>query len=727
MRLRFPWVVCAFAVGLSLTAAPAAPQDVEVDVEAIQATKRVTAVRISEPIVIDGALDEAAWALAEPAVDFYQQFPDEFAPASERSEVRFLYDSEMLYIGAMLYDDEPNRLIIDSLRRDFSNFQSDSFLVVFDTFLDRRNGYGFNTNAAGAQRDVQSTENGRRNDANWNGAWFTRSRVLENGWTTEIAVPFKTLRFPPGTLQEWGLQMQRIIRRRNEYATWSPVPRQFSHYSVSYAGRLTGITGVESGSDLRITPFTSGQFTTGSPGARGWDGDGDAGIDLKWGVTSSLLLDASYRTDFSQVEADEQQINLTRFSLFFPEKRQFFLESPASFQVGLGQVEAQRRDLVPFFTRRIGLSSSGQPIPVIGGLRLTGRAAGSGIGLLSMQTDDFDGDPGANFTAARVSRNLTSTATAGAFYFGRETTGSGSFNRVTGAELRLAPRPALEIEAFAMRSETDGEAGDWAGRTSLLVDTNANRGRLGLVHIGDAFRHDLGFVRRRGIATLFGGYERVFRPANTSARIREHTLGADFDATGDDHYDQSLTRIGGLTYGLQFRDGATLNARVNTTYERLDAAFSVGPGLRIDAGEHTFDSVSMDYRSDQSATLSISADIEAGEYWTGTQRVVGGGLRFRLNEHVAASANLTRSIINLPQGGFAANLERFRLDWSFSPRMFLNAFVQYNGEADAWLSNIRFNFIHRPLSDIYVVWNETRAPGDVRRALMLKYTHLVAF
>ena len=723
MRWRFPGVLCALA--LTLTATPAAPQ--EVDVEAVRATKRVTAVRISEPIVIDGTLDEAAWALAEPAEDFYQQFPDEFAPATERSEVRFLYDADMLYIGAMLYDREPDRLIIDSLRRDFSNFQSDSFLVVFDTFLDRRNGYGFNTNAAGAQRDVQSTENGRRNDANWNGAWFTRSKVLENGWTVEIGVPFKTLRFPSGDVQEWGLQIQRIIRRRNEYATWSPVPRQFSHYSVSYAGRLTGITGVQSGSDLRITPFTTGQFTTGRAGTRGWDRDGDGGVDLKWGVTSSLLLDASYRTDFSQVEADEQQINLTRFSLFFPEKRQFFLESPASFQVGLGQVEAQRRDLVPFFTRRIGLSSSGQPIPVIGGLRLTGRAAGNGVGLLSMQTDEFDGDPGANFTAARLSRNLTSTATLAGFYFGRETTGRRDFNRVSGAELRLAPTSAVELEAFAMRSETSGEAGDWAGRTSVQVDTNAHRGRVGLVHVGDAFRHDLGFVRRRGIATLFGTYERVFRPGNTSALIREQTLGTEFDATSDDRYAQSLTRVGSLTYGLQFRDGGTLNARVNTTYERLEAPFSVGSGLRIEAGEHAFDSVAVDYRSDQSAMLSVSADIEAGEYWTGTQRVVGGGLRFRLNEHVAASANITRNIISLPQGRFAANLERFRLDWSFTPRMFLNAFVQYNGEADSWLSNIRFNFIHRPLSDIYIVWNETRAPGDTRRALMLKYTHLIAF
>jgi hypothetical protein len=551
--------------------------------------------------------------------------------------------------------------------------------------------------------------------------------VLENGWSTEIAVPFKTLRFPPGDLQQWGLNMQRVIRRKNEFATWSPVPRQFSHYAVGYAGLLTGISGVESGSDLRITPFTTGQFTTGPAGTGAWDGDGDAGVDLKWGVTSSLLLDASYRTDFSQVEADEQQINLTRFSLFFPEKRQFFLESPASFQVGLGAVEAQRRDLVPFFSRRIGLSASGQPIPVIGGLRLTGRAAGNGIGLLTMQTGEFERDPGANFTVARVRRDITSTAAIGGFYFGRETTGTRSFNRVTGVDLRLAPRPALEIEAFAMRSATDGGAGDWAGRTSFRVDTNAHRARMGLVHIGDAFRHDLGFVRRRGIATLFGAYERVFRPANTGALMREHSLGVDFDATGDDRYDRSLTRVGGLTYELQFRDGGNLGARVNSTYERLDAPFTVGSDLRIEAGEHAFDNVAIDYRSDQSARLSGSVGMEAGEYWTGSQRVASGGVRFRLNEHVAASASLTRNVIDLPQGTFAANLARFRLDWSFTPRMFLNAFVQYNGEADTWLSNIRFNLIHRPLSDIYVVWNETRLPGDTRRALMLKYTHLIAF
>ena len=722
MRLLASCVV--WALGLPLTAA-ASPQ--VIDLEAVRASKRVAAVRTADPIVIDGVLDEAAWALAEPTGDFVQQFPDEFSPASERNEVRFLYDDDMLYIGAMLYDREPDRLIIDSLRRDFSNFQSDSFLVALDTFLDRRTGYGFITNAAGAQRDVQASENGRRNDVNWDGAWSVRSAVREDGWSTEIAVPFKTLRFPASDTQQWGLNMQRVIRRKNEFVTWSPVPRQFSHYTVSYAGLLTGITGVTRGSDLRITPFATGQFKTGPGGKGPWNRNGDAGMDMKWGVTSSLLLDASYRTDFSQVEADEQQINLTRFSLLFPEKRQFFLESPASFQVGLAAVETQRRDLIPFFSRRIGLSASGQPIPVIGGLRLTGRAAGSGIGLLSMQTDGFEGEPGANFTVARLRRDVTNTATVGAFYFGRETTRSGSFNRVTGLDLRLAPRPELEVEAFAMRSATDGAAGGWAGRTSFRVDTNAHRARLGLVHIGEAFRHDLGFVPRRGIATLFGAYERVFRPANTRALVRGQTLGVDADATSDDRYDRSLTRVGGLSYGVEFRDGGLVSARINSTYERLDAPFAVGSNLRIEAGEHAFENVEVRYNSNMSAWLSGNVGLETGEYWTGSQRLASGGVRVRFNEHVAASANLTRNLIDLPQGTFAANLARFRLDWSFTPRMFLNAFVQYNGESDSWLSNIRFNLIHRPLSDIYVVWNETRLPSGTRRALMLKYTHLIAF
>ena len=715
----------ALAVGflfVALAGARAAAQDI--DLEAVRASKRLEAVRVTEPIAVDGILDEPAWQLAEPAGDFLQQFPDEFAPASERSDVRFLYDDEMLYVGGMLYDPEPQRLVIHELRRDFDSFFSDSFLVLFDTFLDQRNGYGFWINPGGARRDVQAFDN-RRNDANWDGVWFSRAAVRENGWSFEFAIPFKTLRFPDTSAQEWGLNMLRIINRKNEFAMWSPVPRQFSHYSVSFAGILTGIDRVARGRDLRITPFTTARLDAGAPAAAGWGGDG--GVDLKWGITSSMLLDASYRTDFSQVEADAQQINLTRFSLFFPEKRQFFLESPARFQVGLSAVETQRRDLVPFFSRRIGLSSAGQPIPVIGGLRLTGQAGRQGIGLLTMQTDRSGDDPGANYTVARLTREVTDQASVGAFYFGRETTGSGNFNRVTGLDVRFTPRPALEVEAFAMRSETTDESGDWAGRTSMRLDTNAHRARLGLVHVGETFRHDLGFVRRRGVATAFGGYDRILRPADPGAFVREQSVGVAFDATSDARYDRSLTRVLSATYGMLFWDGGTLSVSASRTYEQLDAPFVVGSGLRIASGEYAVRTVSFDYRSNRSAAVSGSIGLDAGEYWNGTQRVASGSVRFRLNEHIAASASLARNTIDLPQGSFAASLVGLRLDWSFTPQMFLNAFVQYNGETNSWLSNTRFNLIHRPLSDIYVVWNESRLPMDTRRTVMLKYTHLIAF
>jgi hypothetical protein len=299
---------------------------------------------------------------------------------------------------------------------------------------------------------------------------------------------------------------------------------------------------------------------------------------------------------------------------------------------------------------------------------------------------------------------------------------------VGGFDFRLTPRRTLEIEAFAMRSETLGREDDWAGRTGLRWDANAHRARLGLVHIGDAFRHDLGFVRRRGVGSVFGAYERVLRPANAGALFREHTLRVDTDLTGNSGYDRFLTRVGGAGYELSFRDGSSFNARVNRTAELLDEPFTVASDLTIDPGSYTYDTWRVSYQSDRSAVISGDAAVEAGEFWTGHQRIAGGGVRVRLNEHVAASASLSRNTIDLPQGHFAANLARLRLDWSFTPRMFLNAFVQYNGQSDSWLTNIRYNLIHRPLSDIYVVWNETRLPAESpRRALMLKYTHLVAF
>jgi hypothetical protein len=681
--------------------------------------KRVEAVRITEPIRVDGVLDEPAWERATPTTDFYQQQPAEFELATRRTEVRFAFDDEMLYVGAVLYDPEPERLITNELKRDFGGSSGDGFGLIVDTFQDRRSAYGFITNPGGAQRDSLGYENGRRNDANWHGVWFVRTAIRPDGWSLEYAIPFKTLRFPERDVQEWGMNMVRWARRANETSTWAPVPRQFSHYNVAYAGTLSGIGNAQPGRNLQVKPFATADVSR----------EADGGVDAKWGVTSSMTLDATWRTDFSQVEADEQQINLTRFGLFFPEKREFFLESPSAFQIGLveNDNENPRRDLVPFFSRRIGLSADGRPIPVIGGLRLTGRTGRQGIGLLTMQTDDFEGRPGDNFTAVRIAHDLTRTASVAGFYFGREATGSSVFNRVGGFDVRMRPLPTAEIEAFAMRSQSDDVSSDWAGRAGFRLDARAHRARLGFLHIGDAFRHDMGFVRRRGVGTAFGKYSRVFRPRDTSRRVREYAFGVEVESTTDDHYTTLLTRVGSVNYEMLFADSAELRTWARTTFERIDTPFGIGTQLSVQPGQYEFDDVGVEFRSNRSATLSGSVDLTAGEFWTGRQRSIGMSLRYRFNAFVAASANMSRSNIELPDGSFTGDLVGVRLDWSLSPRMFLNAFVQYNGEADTWLSNVRFNLIHRPLSDIYVVWNETRSPGATRRALLLKYTHLLAF
>ncbi len=547
--------------------------------------------------------------------------------ATRRTEVRFLYDRDTLYIGAILYDPEPDRLITNELKRDFGGSSGDGFGLILDTFQDRRSAFGFTTNPGGAQRESLGYENGRRNDANWHGVWFVKTKIRADGWSLEYAIPFKTLRFPENTSQVWGMNMVRWARRG---------------------------------------PFGRA---------------GDGGVDVKWGITSSLLLDASWRTDFSQVEADEQQINLTRFSQFFSEKREFFLESPAAFQIGVleNENENPRRDLVPFFSRRIGLSADGQPVPVLGGLRLTGRSRRQGLGVLTMPTEDFEGRPGDNFTVARVSRDVSSSATVAGFYFGREAMGSTSFTRVGGFDVRLRPRSTVEIEGFAMRSATAGLSGDWAGRAGFRLDTQLHRARGGILHIGDAFRHDLGFVRRRGVGTAFGQYARVFRPRNPDGRVREYRVGGEAESTTDAGYSTLLTRVGQVNYEMLFADGGEVRTWARSTFERSSAPFDLG-SLTVRPGDYTFDDVGLEFRSNRSASISGSVEASAGEFWTGRQR---------------------------------------QADWSVTPRMFLNAFVQYNGETDTWLSNVRYNLVHRPLSDFYVVWNETHAP----RAAAEVHTH----
>ena len=721
-RLCLTTLILAHASGLDA-------QGIE-DYARIRAGKRAEALRIDEPIELDGRLDEPVWQRATPAVEFYQQAPREGALADFPTEVRFLYDDTMLYVGAMLYDDEPDKLIVNELSRDFSARNNDFFGLVLDLFRDRENGLAFVCNPGGAMRDTQIYDNGRP-DANWNGVWVCSTEILENGWSVEYAIPFKALRFPKGEVQEWGLQLSRMARRINQRSYWSPVPRPHRHNRVSDAGVLTGIRAPSSRTSLRVKPYAKAGIERGLPEGDEWSGDG--GVDVKWGLTSSLALDGTYRTDFSQVEADAQQINLTRFSLFFPEKREFFLENRGSFQIGLASPggENNRRDLLPFFTRRIGLSSQGQPIPVVGGLRLTGREGRWGIGLFNMQTRDFEepsGDvrPGDNFTAIRMTRTLTEGTALGGFYFGRESNGMPAHNRVAGFDWLTQTSSELRIEAFGMHSTTDAEPGDWAGRAGFSYQGNTNRAHFFHVHVGDDFRHDLGFVRRKNIGLSFGKYEKILRPQYGSRWVREHTFGVALEAGQDSGYQELQTRIGSLRYSVEFQDGGIISARYDNTHDLLNEPFDIYPGVVIPEGTYNYGELVLAFQSNPSAAISGDFLFGNGSFWSGERTTIGGGLRVRFDEHVALLGSLERNSVVLPEGSFVTYLETMRLNWSFTPRMFLDAFVQYNSEERTWLSNVRFNLIHRPLSDIYVVWNETRGSDLKFRSVIVKYTHMLA-
>lgn len=682
--------------------------------------------------MIDGDLSEAVWQRAPPSTGFVQQQPDEGRPATQRTDVRFLYDAGTLYVGAILFDDDPRRLVINELKRDFAEANNDLFGVVLDTFRDGRNAYGFLVNAGGAQRDTLAYDQGERDDPSWNAAWQVRTKILANGWSVEMAIPFAALRFPRSPEQHWGLNLVRVVRRTNEVATWSPVPRQFTHYHVGYAGTLGGVAGVAEGRHLRVTPFAVAQAGRESARPRR-SSDADGGADLKWAVTPSLVVDASYRTDFAQVEADQVQINLTRFSTLFPEKRQFFLESPGSFQIGLTGEDSgiSGNMLLPFFTRRIGLSPDNTVVPVLGGARLTGQSHGVSIGLLNMQTGPAAGRPGDNFTAVRLARPVGGGMSVGGFYFGREAAGRAArgdgHNRVAGADFRFSPNRILAMDGILMRSASDGPEDDWTVRLGARLRGNRQRGRLSYLFVGDQFRHDLGYVRRRGASMAFGDYSTIFRPAATARLVREFELKMEAHIAHDTRVRTLLTRQLRPSFIAQFPDGGQFRVTLEHSFEHLSEPFRLRRSVSIAPGDYTFREAVVYYETTRSKPLSLLLHGNYGTFWDGDRRRARGGIRWRVNAHLAASVEYDRNAITLPHARFTEGLAAIRVDSSISTRMFLNAFVQYNGRDDIWLTNVRFNFLHRPLSDIYIVWNDAQGATLRNRGIIVKYTRSFAY
>ena len=759
-RLRSCWVGVAALAGLAtvvLVSPPALAQQGAADVAADRELT-TAGFPLARAFLVDGApeidgdvLGEAIWDDIVPATGFLQNTPDEGQPASERTEVRIIYTEDTVYFGIVCYVSDPSTIIVSDSRRDSSLNDTDSFQIIIDTYLDKQNGFLFGTNPAGVEYDGQVTNEGqgggrfgggvvRRSgsqqqrgsgggfNVNWDGVWQVSAEISELGWTAEIAIPFRTLRYPSGDVQTWGLNFQRNIRSRNEQSYWAPLPRQFRLHRLSLAGELQGIE-VPPQRNLKLTPYVLGQALRRTDDTK-TTALGDFGADLKYSVTPSMTLDLTYSTDFAQVEVDDQQVNLDRFNLFFPEKRPFFLENAGLFSVGQpGQLEV-------FFSRRVGIGESGGQIPIFGGGRLSGKVgSNTNVGFLNIQTQSVNatGTPSNNFTVARVRQDFQNRSNIGAMFVNRGATGNlageRDYNRSYAVDGRWGIGQTGTVSGFAAQTDTPGLKGDThAFNMAANYDSERYQLRGGFTEVGPNFNPEVGFYARRGYRRSDASVRTTFRPQNPLGILEWYPHASHYTiwnfVTG-----QQETQYTHLDNGIEWRNGYQVSTGVNLTKEGVLEPFEIFPGVTVPVDTYDHAEAIMRFNTNQGAPISFTFRATVGGFFGGDRVQMGPEVSMRTGQTFNAQLSWSRNDIDLPGGAFVANLGTVRLNYSFTTRMFLQALVQYNDRADLWSSNIRFAILSDANTGLFIVYNDTQGLGDVRptgagRTLTIKYSQL---
>ena len=696
------------------------------------------AVRTDEPIEIDGRMDEAAWDAAVPVGHFVQGVPDLGMPATQPTVVRILYDDTHLYLGVVNYDAEMDRLMIAGLEHDFNPGGGDLFAVSIDPFLDRRNSFLFFVNPGGALRDEQTFNDSRNVSVAWEGPIRAEVALTDSAWVVEMAIPFSTLRFDPNRpVQDWGINFLRRVRRSNESSYWSPLSRREVIHRMSRAGTMTGLQGVQAGRNLTVKPFALAADSRGQAVPDDVAGSrADAGVDLKYGITPGLTMDLTYRTDFAQAELDQEQVNLTRFSLFFPERREFFIENSGVFQFG-DQTErnyrmgSSLRDFTLFHSRRIGLTSGGQPIPIVGGGRVTGRAGAYEVGVLNMQTESLDGLPAENFSVARIKRNILGNSDIGVLVVNRQGTGDlgeGSYNRSWGADANLRLLGNLVLTSYL--AGTDGSE---AGSSGLAWRAGAAwRDRFWntsafVRRVDEDFDPGVGFVRRRDALHRYATVGIHHQPEGSWLQEAAPYVEVDHIANLGGLLE---TRIisGGLD--LSIRSGESLTATVNDRFERLGTPFGIASGVVLQPGDYSFRDAAVALQSSSGRSLTGRVQVGVGEFWSGTRTSFSTRASWRPRYDLFAEVSVERNQVDLPEGAFEADVARAAVRYAWSTRLSGSAFLQYNRQTEQWVSNVRWNFRHAPMSDVFLIFtqrNRAGMDGPQERSVALKVTRLVGF
>ncbi len=716
-----------------------------IDYDTARSERRLKATQAQGPIALDGRLDEPSWASAPLATNFVQNDPREGEPASFETEVKLLYDNRALYIGVFARDPEPGEIIVNELRKDFNTGTADGFQVVIDTFHDARNGYQFAINPGGAKWDSQMSNEGREQNSNWDGIWDVGTRVGPDGWYAEIEIPFKTLKFGPEDMQTWGINFQRRLRRRNENSYWSPLRRIHQLSRVSMAGTYEGLQGLKPGANIRVKPYALANLNKLADVAL--DKDYDAGFDVKYGVTSGLTWDFTVNTDFSQVEADEQQDNLTRFNLFFTEKRDFLLENSGVFQFGSGNTggggggagggrQNASQDMIFFFSRQIGLSPSGDAIPLLAGTRLTGRVGGWSVGALNIQQREKDINPSTNFTALRLRRDILANSDIGVMFLNKDPNGS-HYNRGFGADANFRFFGDLTANVALAKSSTPeeslpGEGDDLYSKSSLGYRNNTWEARGMYQTIGGRFNDEMGFVPRRGVDNSEFYVARRFRPRKFQSWLRESNPHIQFENFTRREGGGLESRYMDWHWPVTLQNSSFIEIGANPNIEVIDDRFTINArrGIYVDPGRYEFTEYFVLANSNAAAPFSMNVRYGNGEFYDGYRRNYTIGGTFRLNQHFNLSLSDQINDIDLASGSFVTNLVTARVNYYFNTKVFVNALVQYNTDTNQWSSNVRLDIIHRPLSDIYLVYNErhdTRSGALISRAVIAKMTYLLAF
>jgi hypothetical protein len=680
-----------------------------------------TAVPTAEAPTIDGVLDDRVWQTATPLTDFVQAEPLEGQPASESTEVRIVYDDNAIYVGALMHDADPSQIVTTDTRRDAGLGDMDSFQIIFDTYKDQQNGFVFGTNAAGVQYDGQVRDQGNTSTS-WDGSWEVKTTMLEGGWSAEFRIPLRTLRYGPAP-QTWGVNFYRNIQRHRERAYWAPLARIYALGRLSSAGELRGLN-LQTPRNFKVLPYVVSSANRNFSQRTNTDLEGDFGFDAKFGVTPSLNLDATYNTDFAQVEVDTQQINLTRFNLRFPEKRPFFLENSGLFTIGKGQ------ELDLFFSRSIGLDDSGALVPIKGGGRLSGKAGGYNIGVLNMQTDDVRARPGNNFSVLRVSRELPSRSGVGAMFVNRTATGtlaqSGDWNRTFGADARLGLGNFFRTSGFLARTETPGLTGrDYAYNADSEWDDGHHRIGFEFGETGEDFNPEVGFLENED------GYRRfLFRFEETLRQ--ERVRGWGFRELLPH---MTYTRYNYLDGGLQnaelhvdnhwdWENGNFVSAALNGTWDGLREPFEVYPGIVVPPGEHGGLRLYARANSDRRKAISASGGWDLGRFLNGDQSSPSATLTIRNGGNFTIQTTWNYRAISLPQGDFHTNLGNMRVTYNFTPSVFVQSLIQYNDRTDRWSTNLRFHWLETAGTGFFVVYNDTEGLngiGPVDRSFIVKY------